>query len=46
MFSVSPIAGFYLAKTVEVKVIKLVITAVKNKVDKKLVKERLRELYA
>ena len=46
MFSVSPIAGFYLAKQVEVKVVKLVITAVKNKVDKALLKERLRELYA
>lgn len=45
MFSVSPIAGFYLAKLVEVKVVKLVITAVKNKVDKSLLKERLRELY-
>lgn len=46
MFSVSPIAGFYLAKQVEVKVVKLVITAVKNKLDKTLLKERLRDLYA
>ena len=46
MFSVSPVAGFYLAKQVELKVVKLVITAVKNKLDKTLLKERLRDLYA
>lgn len=46
MFSVAPIAGYYLAKISEIKQLKLVLTAIKNKVDKQLIRVRLRELYA
>ena len=46
MFSVAVIAGYYLAKMSEIKQIKLVLTAIKNSVDKQLIKLRLRELYA
>lgn len=46
MFSVAPIAGFYLGQLTEIKVIKLIIAGIKNKVDTKILKIRLRELYA
>lgn len=46
MFSVSPIAGYYLAKMTEIKVARMVLVCIKNNVDKLLIKQRLRELYA
>ncbi len=46
MFSPSPIAGFYLGKLTELKVVKLVIAGLKNGVDSQVVKQRMRELYA
>lgn len=46
MFSIAPIAGFYLAKMTELKVVKMVVSAIKNNIDNKLLKQRLRELYA
>lgn len=46
MFSVAPLAGFFLGKTAELKVVKLIITAKKNNVEKKLIVDRMRDLYA
>jgi V/A-type H+-transporting ATPase subunit C len=46
MFSVAPMAGYYLAKQTEIKVARMVLVCLKNKVDKLLIKQRLRELYA
>jgi len=46
MFSVSPMAGYYLAKMTEIKVARMILVCIKNKVDKIMIKQRLRELYA
>ncbi|MDD4840042.1 MAG: V-type ATPase subunit [Clostridia bacterium] len=46
MFTASPIAGFYLGKLTELKVVKLVVAALKNGVDAQVMKQRMRELYA
>lgn len=46
MFSVAPIAGFYLAKITELDSVRLIVSAVRNGVDKQQLKKRLRELYA
>lgn len=46
MFSIAPIAGLYLAKQTEIKVVKLVMACVKNNVDKVALRQRMRELYA
>lgn len=46
MFSVAPMAGYYLAKITEIKVARMILVCIKNGVDKILIKQRLRELYA
>ncbi len=46
MFSIAPMAGYYLAKQTEIKVAKIILVCLKNGVDKLLIKQRLRELYA
>lgn len=46
MFSVSPLAGFFLGKEVELKIVKLIVTGKQNNVDKEMIKDRMRELYA
>lgn len=46
LFSVAPTVGFYLAKLIELKIVKLIMVCINNKVDKTLLKERLRDLYA
>ena len=46
MFSVAPIVGFYFGKLTEIKVVKLCVSAIKNNLDKNLLRQRLRELYA
>ncbi len=46
MFTVAPMAGYYLAKMTEIKVARMVLVCIKNKVDRLLIKQRLRELYA
>ena len=45
IFSVATIAGFYLAKLTEIKVARIIIVCLKNKVEKETIKQRLRELY-
>jgi V/A-type H+-transporting ATPase subunit C len=46
MFSVAPIIGYYLAKQNEIKVIRVVLVCIKNKVPKEEMKKRVRTLYA
>jgi len=46
LFTISPIVAYYMEKSTELKVIKLIVAGIKNKVDSKLIKERMRELYA
>lgn len=46
LFSVAPIVGYYLGQLTEIKVVKLAVSAVKNKLDRALLRQRLRELYA
>lgn len=46
IFSISPIAGFYVAKKIEIKVVRMICIMLKNDIDKDIIKVRLRELYA
>ncbi|MEG1508948.1 MAG: V-type ATPase subunit [Clostridia bacterium] len=46
VFSIAPIAGYFIAKKTEQKVIRMILVCLKNKVDKQLIKQRLREIYA
>lgn len=46
IFSVAPIAGFYVAKKIEIKIVRMICILLKNDVDKEIIKSRLRELYA
>lgn len=46
MFSIAPIAAYYLTKKTELKVIKLIVAGIKNHVAPQIIKERMRELYA
>lgn len=46
IFSISPIAGFYVAKKIEIKIVRMICIMLKNDVDKDVIKVRLRELYA
>lgn len=46
IFSVAPIAGFYVAKKIEIKVVRMICIMLKNDIDKDIIKVRLRELYA
>lgn len=46
MFSVAPIVGYYLAKLNEIKVLRVVLVCIKNKVSLEEMKKRVRLLYA
>ena len=46
MFAIAPIVGYYLGKLNEIKVLRVVLICIKNKVDVKEMKKRVRELYA
>lgn len=46
MFSVAPVMGYYLGKLNEIKVLRIVLVCIKNGVDKKEIKKRLRSMYA
>lgn len=46
MTSISPIVAYYLTKKTELKVAKLVVAGIKNRVSPQIIKERMRELYA
>lgn len=46
IFSIAPLAGFYVAKKIEIKIVRMICILLKNDVDKEIIKARLRELYA
>lgn len=46
MFSVAPIVGYYLGKVNEVKVLRVVLSCIKNGVSGEEMKKRVRTLYA
>lgn len=46
IFSVAPIAGFYIAKKIELKMVGMILTCLKNKADLSAIKARLRGFYA
>ena len=46
MFSVAPIVGYYFGRLTEIKAVKLIVSAVKNNLDKNLLRQRTRNLYA
>ncbi len=46
MFSVGPILGYYLAKLNEVRILRVALVAIKNKIPYEEMKKRVRALYA
>lgn len=46
VFSVAPLAGFYIAKKTEIKCVRLILAGIKNSIGIDAVKERLRNNYA
>ena len=46
IFTVAPLIGFFIAKKIEVKMVRLILVSLKNNVPKETIKERLREFYA
>lgn len=46
MFSVAPIVSYYITRRTEIRLAKLIVAGIKNKVDAELIKERMREIYA
>lgn len=46
MFCAAPIISHYLARVTQVRVCKLIVAGIKNHVDNKLIRERMRDLYA
>ena len=46
IFSIAPIAGFHVAKKIEIKIVRMICILLKNDVEKEIIKARLRELYA
>ena len=46
IFSISPLAGFYVAKKQEIKVVRMILICIKNRVDTAQIKARLRDYYA
>ena len=46
MFSVAPVLGYYLAKINEVKILRVILVSIKNKIAPEEMKKRVRALYA
>lgn len=46
VFSIAPLAGFYVAKKMEIKVCRMILILKKNKIDSNVIKQRLRDYYA
>lgn len=44
-FTIAPIAAYYLAREIEIKAVRIVLSGVINKLNENSVRERLRELY-
>ena len=46
LYSIAPIVAFYMSRKTELKIAKLIVAGVKNRVALQIIKERMRELYA
>lgn len=46
LYSIAPIVAFYMSRKTELKIAKLIVAGVKNRVAPQIIKERMRELYA
>lgn len=46
LFSVAPVVSYYLTRTTELKLAKLIVAGIKNRVAPQIIKERMREIYA
>lgn len=46
LYSIAPIVAFYMSRKTELKIAKLIVAGVKNRVSPQIIKERMRELYA
>lgn len=46
IFTISPIAGYYVAKKIEIKVARMILICLKNNIEKSEIKKRLRDYYA
>ena len=46
MFSSAPLLGYYFGRSSDLKVLKLIVSGIKNKVPSNLIKSRMRNLYA
>ena len=46
LYSIAPVVAFYMSKKTELKIAKLIVAGVKNRVAPQIIKERMRELYA
>ena len=46
IFSIAPLAGFYVAKKIELKMVRMILTAIKNNASESEIKARLRGFYA
>jgi len=46
MFSVAPVLGYYLAKINEVRILRVILVSIKNKIAPEEMKKRVRALYA
>ena len=46
MFSSAPLLGYYFGRSSDLKVLKLIVSGIKNKVPSDLIKSRMRNLYA
>lgn len=46
IFSINPLAGFYVAKKQEIRVVRMILICIKNGIDTAQIKMRLREYYA
>lgn len=46
LFSIAPIVSYYMTRMTELRLAKLIVAGVKNKVNPQIIKERMREIYA
>lgn len=46
LFTIAPIAGFYVAKKIELKSLRMMLICIKNGVNTQDIKQRLRDIYA
>lgn len=45
-FGFSPVVSYYYIKNLEIKTVRIILTALKSGIDKEIIKERMRKVYA